>query len=588
MDSSLKYYHYLDDSPLFKLSLSSKELFHSNFLEYLSSVNPKSFERLINKMAGLPEDYDWPDNWSVLREYHNFDLCVVEQVEYCDDNYEKDDTENSEDELTEDVKAEYRILFVIENKVKSIPYEKQLKQYSKEAEDLNKAFYGRQAKRKIHNAMLASPFSKDKYTMCMNKEDPNVWYMYETYRKKYDWLEWKNGEWKTIARPTEEEPFVQQKYIDKYIQKRKTDIHFVLLTLAKSFPNGPSIPDINSGEPLKWEFVDHSSWNVVTYSDYANLIRGCFKSNWIVCRKKWLPSLVLNDYCCFIDSLSGLANYWERQYKSLDEQCFLHFRWDKKDNNKKIFTSDYLAAKQHRIHDLYQKLKYSYFCCVLYERVSKHINDSSLSRIKVFPTNQDGLFKEGQEGIRIIEDFICVNQTFLHGEPLLEINIHPSFKDEEGYEVCFAIQVQGGVYERGLQVKKWGKKDGKVSFDKITADMVWKMWKDQELAINYSNEWMRMPGVKEDDTEWYRDPNAGGILDSDILPKRTKQNPGNTLDPIAKDGKPLYAGYYKYDLSDSTYIYQSRRIKDTATIDGILNLMVEDMNRVVDWLYLTP
>ena len=118
--------------------------------------------------------------------------------------------------------------------------------------------------------------------------------------------------------------------------------------------------------------------------------------------------------------------------------------------------------------------------------------------------------------------------------------------------------------------------------------MVWKMWKDQELAINYSNEWMRMPGVKEDDTEWYRDPNAGGILDSDILPKRTKQNPGNTLDPIAKDGKPLYAGYYKYDLSDSTYIYQSRRIKDTATIDGILNLMVEDMNRVVDWLYLTP
>ena len=42
--------------------------------------------------------------------------------------------------------------------------------------------------------------------------------------------------------------------------------------------------------------------------------------------------MVLNDYCCFIESLSSLANYWENQYEKHDEP-FLHFEW--KDENKK-------------------------------------------------------------------------------------------------------------------------------------------------------------------------------------------------------------------------------------------------------------
>ena len=54
-------YKYLAKSPMFKLSLSSKELFHSNFLEWLSNVDEKAFKSLILDMAGLKEkNYEWP------------------------------------------------------------------------------------------------------------------------------------------------------------------------------------------------------------------------------------------------------------------------------------------------------------------------------------------------------------------------------------------------------------------------------------------------------------------------------------------------------------------------------------------------
>ena len=42
----------LNGEPMFKMSLGSKELFHSNFLEYLWGVDSNSFKKMICDLLG--------------------------------------------------------------------------------------------------------------------------------------------------------------------------------------------------------------------------------------------------------------------------------------------------------------------------------------------------------------------------------------------------------------------------------------------------------------------------------------------------------------------------------------------------------
>lgn len=100
-------YETLKASPLFNLSLSSKELFHSNFLYWLGTQYPGLFVEVCKEIGCKA---DWADStWEIKREHNNFDLCVI----------------NSEKE--KDVKL------VLENKVKSIPQKSQLDEYQKKA-----------------------------------------------------------------------------------------------------------------------------------------------------------------------------------------------------------------------------------------------------------------------------------------------------------------------------------------------------------------------------------------------------------------------------------------------------------------------
>lgn len=95
----------LKDSPMFNLSLSSKELFHSNFLYWIYLANKEAFRNLLNDIGF--DTKSWGENWVAKREYLNFDLCII-----------------SNDEKQE------RLLAVIENKVKSIPTLEQLAKYN--------------------------------------------------------------------------------------------------------------------------------------------------------------------------------------------------------------------------------------------------------------------------------------------------------------------------------------------------------------------------------------------------------------------------------------------------------------------------
>lgn len=95
----------LNGLPIFRMSLGSKELFHSNFLEYLWSVDSDRFKSMINKLLG--KNVLNNDSYILSREKENFDLCI----------YHKD----SKGKTIYDV--------IIENKVKSIPSKQQLDDY---------------------------------------------------------------------------------------------------------------------------------------------------------------------------------------------------------------------------------------------------------------------------------------------------------------------------------------------------------------------------------------------------------------------------------------------------------------------------
>lgn len=121
----------LKNNVAFQLSLSSKELFHSNFLAWLAEDDATRdvFNELLHTCFGVDWDFD-PDTLMVKREYKNFDLCICEKIK--NPNVEKVKLGTEEEYMPG------RILFVLENKFKSIPYEEQLIKYQKHISELNK------------------------------------------------------------------------------------------------------------------------------------------------------------------------------------------------------------------------------------------------------------------------------------------------------------------------------------------------------------------------------------------------------------------------------------------------------------------
>lgn len=107
----IKAIEYLKSSPMFNLSLSSKELFHSNFLYWIYITNKGVFKELMKELGASTNDWGQDEDWEVKREYLNFDLSIVSN------NQKKE-----------------KLFLVIENKVKSIPTAYQLEKYNDKIE----------------------------------------------------------------------------------------------------------------------------------------------------------------------------------------------------------------------------------------------------------------------------------------------------------------------------------------------------------------------------------------------------------------------------------------------------------------------
>lgn len=123
----------LKNNPIFHLSLSSKELFHSNFLAWLA-VDKKTqalFKKILYTWLG-EDTFDYnTDCMEVKREYKNFDFSICEKI-----------TNDKESKTG-------RIRLVLENKFKSIAYKAQLENYQKKVDALNEEADKAQCKAKL-------------------------------------------------------------------------------------------------------------------------------------------------------------------------------------------------------------------------------------------------------------------------------------------------------------------------------------------------------------------------------------------------------------------------------------------------------
>jgi len=99
----------LKSSPLFNLSLSSKELFHSNFIAWLIEIYPEEIWKIFSKYITdiNPSQFKIKEK-SVEREKNHIDIMF--------------------DVINIENKKEIKV--IIENKVKSLPYRKQLEEYT--------------------------------------------------------------------------------------------------------------------------------------------------------------------------------------------------------------------------------------------------------------------------------------------------------------------------------------------------------------------------------------------------------------------------------------------------------------------------
>lgn len=120
----------LESSAMFYMSLGSKELFHTNFLHWLSIVDRTYFINILKRLASTtaePVSFWWEEKFKedvngkkfeVRREDKNFDLSI----------WLLTNKENQDKEI-------WIPVLIIENKMKSLPYQEQLKKYVDKAFD---------------------------------------------------------------------------------------------------------------------------------------------------------------------------------------------------------------------------------------------------------------------------------------------------------------------------------------------------------------------------------------------------------------------------------------------------------------------
>lgn len=450
---------YLKTSPMFNLSLSSKELFHSNFLYWIWKLDPTAFKCLIAKLLNVsPDDLKWgdEDDWEVVREYNSFDLCV----KYCD--------EESNNEETGAKKIHYGdVLLVIENKVKSIPYKGQLHKY------VNKV--------------------KELYGLLKDGEDIVDRCGKTTYRNNtYDFNV--DREWPK---------HVQNRY-HKYCQYKS--VKYILLTLPTHFPNAPK--EISSEG--KNSTIDN--WEIVTYNKYIKILKELkiSSSDDLDEQTKVYASKIIDDYIKFVEHLLVIYQVWT--VMCYDKLGFIYYDEQKKQ------CSEYLRyitdAQDLRIHDLYHKSKYARICA----DIISTFGDINIDDYEVginLTEKEVSNFLENEACTK--KGYIVWEYNYTHGEPLVGVKI--ARRDNDRNLITYIIQAQSGVYEHGViadHTKLKGEYKG--TKDKKLWEYIRNKSNDNIFSVG-DYPWLRYEDFADATKDSEPLSNTNVVLDSDIFDK---------------------------------------------------------------------
>ena len=253
----------LESSTMFHMSLGSKELFHSNFLHWISIINWEAFLEIMHGLARV-DKFWWekddivgpkkfhPDylNVKVLREYHNFDLSIyIHYKEQKTDNeqnneYPIDDYEDGSIEDAGDMRGWIPVL-ILENKMKSLPYEEQLDKYTK------KAF--------------------EEWARIMKDEARKIW-----------------------PKPLE------------ISGDDSNSITFILLSLMQPNLSNYEFDNPKEGSRPRYLLSLHSEWKHTTYNDLFGFLEDVVNVKHY--SFKDLDRSIIKDYCNFINALCNIAN----------------------------------------------------------------------------------------------------------------------------------------------------------------------------------------------------------------------------------------------------------------------------------------
>ena len=397
----------LHNIPIFRLSLGSKELFHSNFLEYLWDCDKNCFITMIRNIFGDDGLFSESGKYFLSREKENFDICIYHTTGE-----------------TEDGTPIYDL--ILENKVKSIPYKEQLAEYVKKVE----------AKRK-------------------------------------------NGNNAPV---------------------------YVLLSLAKIFPD----KDDNS-DTISVCVDGHSAgWKVINYNKLKDLING---------QQAWMDKPYVPDYCSFIEALDKLGN---EILDSIEE--------------KPIFDkSEVISFKNERLHDLYIKMRCSWFAARLKEALSSDR----------FPTKIINRYEEREY------DVVNLNVAMNQGNGQIAAWICDRNCDKDGKNIAntFEIVIQGNQYRHGINqmsvtVSNVGKKRLNDLYSRLKDDPA---YSDAFSFLNFNTS----DHVYPNETKFHR------------------QEKGK--DKIKKTGP--------FDCYGESYIYRYEKIDGCLTGD-LLKKMLKDIEKI--------
>lgn len=523
-------YMELQKSPMFQLSLASKELFHSNFLAWIGSWDygeekkrgkNHPFRQLMQELgASHALDDSWGTQWYVAREYRNFDLCVLSRMP--DEFQEEKDQENDEEEGN-NPKNDVRVLLVLENKVKSIPNIEQLQEYQEKVLDINFDIVKGKIDRLQYKWQLSDKDDSDETREGKRKAS----YGYQD-KKKYA------SNMRKVA-----------------LNKMKEHVDFLLLSMSEDFPDMASIKD-------------DTIWRRINYNTYLSALKGL--------SAKGINNSILEDYCKQLGLLLELHEEWTDDDKFLKRK-FLYF--EKKDNNQRSYRFDYLDLKQLRIHDLFQKQRYAKMCLILKNKISNVVKKE---RLNLACVNHMDVAEVNMQNNRVFIGF-----NYLHGEPLLDIWLRTD-------EYYYTIQVQGDSYEHGIQqlVKSEGVKSKGVN-SKALWDSIW----GQNGIANMFDDWNWICPFSGDPFDLSKGP-SGLLKEKEQKPYFPIVNGSKKIfadnnvypnPPRKRQGKSY--PFLKYELDNGvTFIYQYRKLSDQAHVGAVLNYIVDDFKALCDMLNL--